>query len=100
MVAEGPSGPILTAPSRGRGLTPCTGGRGATRPQVLAPRHAGSPLDARTMPSVPGTQLQTLCLGGLPCPDPLEYHPHGHGKSWILKQNDPDHKSGHPLLIL
>lgn len=66
MVAEGPPGPILTAPSRGRGLTPCTGGRGATRPQVLAPCHASSPLDAQTMPSVPGTQLQTLCLGACP----------------------------------
>lgn len=66
MVAEGPPCPILMSSSCGRGLTPCTRGRGATRPQVLAPRHAGSPLVALTMPSVPGTQLQTLCLGACP----------------------------------
>ena len=85
MGAEGPSSPVLMA-RLVEGVTLCTIGRrakGAPSCRVMA---------ALTMPSVPGPQLQTLCLGARPALPP------GRGKSWILKQNDPDHKSSHPLL--
>lgn len=57
---------------------------------LQVPRHAGHRCPDSALCA--GNSAPDSVLGARPALT------HGRGKSWISKQNDPDHKPSHPLL--